>query len=165
MPDNQQPARVAPKASRPNMPGYGILAAADGAGLLPWSYVSEQMTSARNYWIATTRPDGRPHTMPVWGIWFEESFYFSTGADSRKARNLAKNPNLVVHLESGDETVILEGVAERIFGPDLIARLDQAYNAKYQFHLAGSPTYALRPRVAFAWREKDYPGSATRWQF
>jgi general stress protein 26 len=165
MPDNPQPAHVAPKASRPNMPGYGILDAESGVGLLPWSYVSEQMTSARNYWVATTRPDGRPHTMPVWGIWFEETFYFSTGPDSRKARNLAKNSNLVVHLESGDETVILEGVAERISETSLLSRLDQAYHTKYQFHLEGSPTFALRPRVAFAWREKDYPGSATRWQF
>jgi hypothetical protein len=165
MPNNEQPSRVAPKANRPNMPGYGILDAASGGGLLPWSYLSEQMARARNYWVATTRPDGRPHAMPVWGIWFEETFYFSTGADSRKGHNLAKNPNLVVHLESGDETVILEGVAEQIAEPGLLTRLDQAYHAKYQFHLEGSPSFALRPRVAFAWREKDYPGSATRWQF
>jgi hypothetical protein len=64
---NMAPRSKGPKASRPYMPGYGILDAKSGSGLLPWSVAVERLTEARNYWIATTRPDGRPHAMPVWG--------------------------------------------------------------------------------------------------
>lgn len=69
---------------------------------------------ARNYWVVTTRSDGKPHSVPVWSIWLDETFYFGTDRRSRKGRNLATNPGLVVHLESGDDVVILEGVAEEV---------------------------------------------------
>ena len=64
-------------AGRPVMP-EGYLYQHD-VRLLPWSYVSERMEQSRSYWIATTRADGRPHVMPVWGVWLDEVFYFGTG--------------------------------------------------------------------------------------
>src|SRR5205823_8491316 len=122
---------TAPRAGRPEMPsGYGINRATD-EGLLPWSFVQERLTTARNYWIATARPDGRPHVAPVWGLWLDEAFYFSTDPASRKARNLQASPALVVHLESGDDVVILEGTAERVADPYLRDRFAEAYDAKY----------------------------------
>jgi hypothetical protein len=149
--------------------GYGLLDAKGGAGLLSWDWVEERMAGARNYWIGTTRPDGRPHVMPVWGIWLGGTFYFSTGRRSRKARNLDANASLVVHLESGDEAVILEGVAERVTELPLLTQYADAYDKKYKFRPdptdAEGLVYALRPQVAFAWRERDFPGSATRWRF
>jgi len=51
---------------RPHIPGYGIPTHTEG--LLPWSFALERLEKARNYWVATTRPDGRPHTVPVWGV-------------------------------------------------------------------------------------------------
>jgi PPOX class probable F420-dependent enzyme len=148
---------------------YGLLDAGSGSGLLPWSHVEEQMAGARNYWVATTRPDGRPHVMPVWGLWFDDAFYFSTGRGARKARNLSRTPYVAVHLESGDDAVIVEGAAEEITDPALLARFADAYDAKYQFRPDTSDPdqaiYALHPRVAFAWREADFPGGATRWRF
>ena len=78
-----------PKASRPFMPGYGILDADSGRGLLPWSWAVERLSKSRNYWIASTWPDGRPHCVPVWGVWLDDGFYFSSGERSRKARNPA----------------------------------------------------------------------------
>ena len=155
-----------PAPSRPHMPEYGLLDAESGSGLFPWSHVSERMAAARNYWVATTQPDGRPHAAPVWGLWLDEAFYFGTALSSRKARNLEANPGIVVHLESGDDVVILEGIAEKVSDAALLARLDEAYFAKYKFHLDGNanPIYSLHPRVAYAWLERDFPGSATRWQ-
>src|SRR5215475_8390880 len=100
--------------NRPHMPGYGILDANDGEGLLPWEWALERLTGSHNYLLATTRPDGRPHVMPVWGLWLDGAFYFSTGRQSRKARNLRANPNCVVSTDRSDEAVILEGVAEEI---------------------------------------------------
>jgi hypothetical protein len=158
-----------PQASRPHMPGYGLVGAGDGSGLFPWSRVGQHMVAARNYWIVTTRPDDRPHCAPVWGVWLDETFFFGTGRHSRKARNLAANPALVVHLESGDDVVIVEGVAEEVADPALLGRLDVAYFEKYQVHVVEAssqePFFAVRPTVAFAWLERDLGGSATRWSF
>ena len=55
------------KAIRPKMKDYGIHEGDEG--MLTWDFVDEQMANSRNYWISTTRPDGRPHVAPVWGIW------------------------------------------------------------------------------------------------
>ncbi len=59
----------------PLMPGYGISDANSGKGLLEWSWATERLMKAHNYWLATTRPDGRPHCMPVWGIWLEDGLF------------------------------------------------------------------------------------------
>ena len=154
---------------RPEMPaGYGIHPGSEG--MLPWSWVTERLEAARNYWIGTTRPDGRPHLAPVWGVWFEDAFSFGTDPTSRKGRNLQKNPAMVVHLESGDDVVILEGRAELVTDTALAARMGEAYYAKYQVNITGpdappSGLYTLRLSVAQAWREQDFPATATRWRF
>ena len=101
-----------PRASRAGFPGYGITE--DAEGMLPWSWAVERLAVAHNYWVATASSERGPHTMPVWGLWHDDAFVFSTGAASRKARNLAADPRIVVHLESGDEVVLLEGSAEPV---------------------------------------------------
>ena len=68
--------------------GYGLLPESEGKGLLPWNWVTERLERSRNYWIATTRPDGRPHVMPVWGVWMEDALYFGTDPASVKGRNI-----------------------------------------------------------------------------
>jgi hypothetical protein len=80
--ENVQPFH--PHASRPDIPEYGILPADQGRGLLPWSWAQERLETSRNYWISTTRPDGRPHTTPIWGVWWENCFYFSAGNLTRE---------------------------------------------------------------------------------
>jgi nitroimidazol reductase NimA-like FMN-containing flavoprotein (pyridoxamine 5'-phosphate oxidase superfamily) len=147
---------------------YGI--SAELGGTPPaWDQVSQALAAAHNYWIATARPDGRPHAIPVWGAWLEGMFYFSTDPASRKGRDLAANPWLVVHLESGDGVVILEGIAEEESDAAVLTRFADAYEAKYHWRpgtdTAHGLTYALRPRVAFTWRERDFPQSVTRWRF
>lgn len=156
--------RIEPE--RPNTPEYGIHS--EDEGMLDWDWVDERVAASRNYWICTTRPDGRPHAAPVWGVWVDGTLYFGSGSSSQKARNLAANPNVVVHLESGDEVVILEGVAEVVTAPDpaLSERVSDAYEAKYGMRSDSiEGYYAVRPGVAFAWREQDFPTSATRWRF
>lgn len=151
---------MAKKISRPHMPGYGIKPENEGAGLLPYAWVEERMAAARNYWVCTVTPEGNPHAAPVWGLWHDGAFYFGTGDTSRKGRNLAANPAISVHLESGDEAVMIEGEVQTVTDAALLKTLDKAYKAKYQvpFHSA----LCVRPKVAFAWREADFPGSATR---
>jgi len=157
-----------PKAGRPVMPSdYGIRKGAKG--LLSWTHVDERMSGSRNYWVSTTRPDGRPHVMPVWGVWIERTFYFGTDRRSRKGRNLAQQPAITVHLESGDDVVIVEGVAAPVTDALLLATVDDAYNSKYGMRVVGHPgdtgIYSVSPGTVFAWREKDFPVSATRWVF
>jgi general stress protein 26 len=137
--------------------------------MLPWSWAAERLEQARNYWVSTTRPDGRPHAMPVWGIWLDGAFFFGSGRRSAKTRNLAANPAIVVHLESGDETVILEGLAEPVLDEALERRVDEVYGPKYSFTPDSSgesdPWFAVRPKRAYAWTESTYPRSATQFDF
>ncbi len=149
------------------MPGYGIQPASEGGGLLPWSWAAERLQASRNYWVATTRGNGRPHVMPVWGVWLDHTFWFSTARTSVKARNLRRDPNCVITTERADEAVILEGVAEVVGDRPLLEAPWAAYKAKYNWDLAGESMFAVRPRVAFAFIEtaEQFAGTATRWMF
>jgi len=158
-----------PKASRPYMPGYGILDAREGRGLLPWSWAAEHLSKSHNYWVATTRPSGRPHAVAVWGVWVDDIFYFSTGARSRKAQNLAGNPRCVVCTERADKAVIVEGIAIRIRHNSIPKRVMSEYSTKYKSELDPKlgPAYAVRPSVVFGFIEAadEFSGAATRWAF
>jgi hypothetical protein len=131
---------------------------------LAWSFADTRLRRAHNYWLCTTRPDGRPHAAPVWGLWEKGAFVFSTDPSSRKARNIAARASAVVHLESGDETVIVEGDVEEC---SLTRAIDAAYFRKYRIHLIGFPApsaiFRVRASVVMAWREKAFSASATRW--
>ena len=156
-----------PKAGRPIMPAlYGMAKAKRGT--MPWSDVEKQLSASRNYWVCTTRADGRPHAMPVWGFWFDGNVVFGTARETLKARNIAGNPHVVIHLESGDDAVILECTVEEmsLTDPDLRKRLDALSTRKYKMPLMIMPEsviYRARPRIVLAWREKDFPKSASRW--
>jgi nitroimidazol reductase NimA-like FMN-containing flavoprotein (pyridoxamine 5'-phosphate oxidase superfamily) len=162
-----------PQRSRPVMPpGYGVPETEEG--LLDWSWATERLEAARNYWFSTTRADGRPHAMPAWAVWLDGALYFEGSPLTRRARNLAANPAVVVHLESGDEVVILEGEARDAARPEraLAERLAAAFTAKYAATHDYRPApeqwdrgglWVLRPRIAFGWSE--FPRSTTRWHF
>jgi general stress protein 26 len=165
MPSKPQKRTAMPTPMRPDMPqGYS----APGAKMkfVPWTFAQQRLTKSHNYWICSTRPDGRPHSAPVWGVWLEGAFYFSTDPDSHKGRNLKGNPAISVHVESGDEPVILEGRVEVV---KLDKKIDAAYHRKYKMHLKDMPppvtVYRLRPITVLAWREKDFGTSATKWKF
>jgi Pyridoxamine 5'-phosphate oxidase len=109
-PKKEQPEQAtSPTASRPHIPGYGI--PKDKRGLLPWSHVVERVAKAQHYWICTVGPDGRPHATPVDGLWLDDQLFFGGSPQTRRNRNLAANPAVCVHLESGMDVVILQGAA------------------------------------------------------
>lgn len=162
---------VEPEVSRPKLAAeYGILDSVEGTGLLPWAWAAERLAGSRGYWIATTRPDGRPHVAVVWGVWLDGRFFFSTAASSQKARNLAANPACVVCPERADEAITVEGVGERVTDAPAIAAFADAYAAKYQedANTAGVWTvFQVRPSVVFAFISdaEQYSATATRWRF
>jgi general stress protein 26 len=154
-----------PKAGRPAMPDYGI---AEGkAGLLPWSWAAGILSKTQNYFLSTVRSDGRPHVMPVWGVWLGDGFYFSTGKKSVKARNLAANPNCVLCPGGADEAVILEGAAKKVTNKTVLKKFSGAYVKKYDFDPStmDEPIFVIRPRAVFGQIEKTYAKTATRWKF
>jgi pyridoxine/pyridoxamine 5'-phosphate oxidase len=101
------------RIARPHFRGLPIAEASEGTGLLPFSFVAERMQAAHGYWLATTRPDGSPHAMPLWGVWQDGAFVFDTHPLSQKAKNLEHDARAVVHVESTEEVVILEGRRRR----------------------------------------------------
>ncbi len=160
-----------PKASRPQIPGYGLAPAKKG--LLPWSWAEQRLARTVNYWITTVRPEGAPHTMVVWGVWLDGCFLFSTGAETVKARNLAANPRCIVCNDNSGEAVIVEGIAE-IAGLPERKKFISPYEKKYKWDLSSmkddmlsmkQPVFAVRPKTVFGLWEKRFTEKSTRWQF
>lgn len=162
------------RAQRPHFPeGYGLPETEDG--LLSWSRVEERLVSAQNYWLASVRPDGSPHSIPRWGVWVADAFYYDGATTTRHVRNLERNPAVTLTLESGTQVVIVEGEshAVRADPAGLGAELADAYrkyaSAGYQpgpESWAGEDGGGLRvivPVRAMAWF--DYPKDATRFVF
>lgn len=105
--------------------------------------------------------------MVVWGVWVEGCFYFSTGAQSRKARNLLANPHCVVCTEKAAEAVILEGTASPMSDAGVLDRVSPFYAKKYKpwkLDPSMGPIFQVRPDVVFGLREKTFK-AATRWVF
>jgi general stress protein 26 len=157
--------RGEPKASRMTSVGYGFERAKSPAGKrFPWRRVQRLLETARNYWIGTAGPGGRPHSAPVWGVWYKNTLYFSTGEASRKGRNLTRNPQVTVHPEVDNEAVIVEGTAQRVTSAATLRPVWKAYNKKYDWNVEGYPFYVVRPGVAYSFKE-DLAETATRWSF
>jgi nitroimidazol reductase NimA-like FMN-containing flavoprotein (pyridoxamine 5'-phosphate oxidase superfamily) len=147
------------------MPGYGLPKGTKG--LLAWQWAERRLKQSHNYVLMTVRPDATPHAMIVWGIWVDGRFYFSTGRQSRKARNLASNPACVVCTEDIAATVVVEGRAVEVADPQLVPRLADPYFRKYKpwkLDPSMGPIFEVQPRVAFGLREKTFK-DATRWRF
>ena len=161
-----------PDVSRPYMPGYGIMAASEGSGLLPWSWAAERLTRSRNYWVSSVWPNGLPHTMPVWGMWDDAVLWFSSSAGSRKTRNLAGDPRCCVTTEDAADPVVIEGAArivtELVLRQRVIDLMNDKYGTEYRVDFlnpAQNATIQVRPLRVFGLRSGDFTGSPTRWNF
>lgn len=159
--------------SRPNLGATGQLDY--DSGMLSWEFVESRMREALNFWIASAGIDGRPHAVPIWGAWLDDVFYF-VGV-GRKIRNLRANPQAVVHLESGDEVVLIEGRFEEVCHPgrELLQQVDEEFIRKYltyrpseQLNNKGKSEFppeglfAVYPQLVIAW--SGMASDATRWQ-
>ena len=140
-------AKSQPKADRPFAPGYGIVGAEDGKGLLSWAWVARKM---------------------MWGVWLDDAFFFSTGRKSRKGQNLAANPACTITNDDGEEAVVVEGLATQVQVEDAAAleRIATAYQKKYKMdpRSMGEPIFRVQPSRVFGFVEKTFPQSATRWK-
>ena len=132
-------------------------------GEAPWSTAKERLENPekpRTYWLATVREDGRPHVMPIIGLWMEGAFYCISGEGTRKARNLAREPRCVV--VTGTTTLpsldlIVDGVAAMVTDEAELRRVTEAFRTRMEWPLevrddrvvgpnaptAGPPPYAV----------------------
>lgn len=154
--------------------GYGV---PDGTeGLLAWGAVEARLMTAPQYWLATTRPDGRPHVVPRWGVWVEGRLWYDGAPTTVHVRNISRNPACTLHLEDGWQAVIVDGTSRPADAPgvDLGARLAHAYGAKYRdrgyepkpdaWEGPGAGGLAVfTPTTAVAWF--DFPTDVTRFRF
>jgi hypothetical protein len=154
--------------TRPQMPGYGV--PEDESGLLEWSAVAGRLAAAKIYWVCTASGAGVPHAVPVWGAFVDDVLYLGAGGP-RTNRNLAANPRVTVHLESGDNVVIIEGVVAPWTGASeqLGKAIDDQYAGKYDWRPSseaadggiGDGWQVIRPDKIIAWT--SFPADATRW--
>lgn len=143
---------------------------------LSWEWVEHRLSTDPIYWLVTASPGQYPSPRPVWGVLVGGRLLFGSGS-VRHRRDLVANPKAALHLGSGAEVVIVEGVIEVVDDLATRTRYVAAYNAKYDWNLVaeddgvsfsidGQPTvrgevHALMPRTVFAWIDggHDIPGT------
>ena len=163
--------------------------------LLDWSVIEARLRaglsqaegtggpSRHTCWRATINPDASPHVTGVGALWTDGCFWFETGQDTRKGRNLARDPRCTLSVAAREFDLVVEGeaavVTDQAVVADLAARwaaegwparvddTGMALTAEYSAPSAGPPpwhVYRLTPRTATAVGTVD-PGGATRWRF
>jgi nitroimidazol reductase NimA-like FMN-containing flavoprotein (pyridoxamine 5'-phosphate oxidase superfamily) len=100
-----------------------------------WEAAREVLESAQLSWISTVRADGRPHVTPLVAVWLDGALHFTTGPTEQKSRNLEADPHVVLTTGCNrwDEglDVMVEGEARRVTDPAKLARLADAWKAKW----------------------------------
>lgn len=134
-------------------------------------------------WLSTIDDDGSPHVTGLGALWLDGSFWFETGASSRKARNLARDPRCTLSLSTQEFDLVVEGTAAVVEDPEVVADLaarwaaegwpcevdgsGTALTAPFSAPSAGPPpwkVYRLAVQRATALQTIE-PGGATRWSF
>lgn len=137
-----------------------------------WADVASRLASSRNYWLATVDEDGAPHTVPVWGAVVDDALHLYTSRTSAKARHLARNPRVALHLENAEDVVIVDGRLEDLGQPsdhpDVLAALEAKYPDDADYLPSHDPYYdalfRLQPTSAKLWLLADFDGSQRRWR-
>ena len=138
-----------------------------------WREILVRFANVKNYWLHTTKPNGAPDATPVWAVTVADTCYFYTERSSVKARNLERDPRVVVHLESGADVVIVHGRMVDLGHPTHHPAVLRAFEQKYDqpeerpFLPSSDPAfdvlYSLAPRRALTWSLPDTEASTRRW--
>jgi len=185
-PHDQKLPKLKEPTSKKNLDGYG-------APIIPWQKVQNRLQQKisqapktggpdrHTAWLATSNPDGKPHVMPVGILFIDDAFYFTSGPKTRKARNIARNPDSVISIATHDFDLVVEGSATRVVDQAHLQRIADAFKkegweptvvkggltANYSAPSAGPPpwqVYEVKPETIFALGTSE-PYGATRWNF
>jgi PPOX class probable F420-dependent enzyme len=169
------------------------LGQADGLPPVDWAAVTEKLDegsapdpgalNARTTWLSTINQDGSPHVTAVGALWRDGTFWFQTGAGTRKGRNVARDPRCSVAVSVDGADVVIEGDAARVTEPGALARIAQAWadqgwpaepdssgtgiTAPFNAPSQGPPpwnVYRITPRSAIVTMSAE-PGGLTRFRF
>jgi Pyridoxamine 5'-phosphate oxidase len=164
-----------PRADRPQMSDYGV--DTPEWEPLPWTWAAERLAAGRNFWFVTASATGRPHSLPVWGVWddVEHRFGCSCAPSARKARNLRDNPHAVVTIDDTVECVSIEGTAAVLTDERRIVSWIERYLQKYQPLEPNLDADFLRANLIIEFtaqrafgvieRADEFSTRATRWTF
>jgi Pyridoxamine 5'-phosphate oxidase len=138
-----------------------------------WAEVADRLRSARSYWMTTSSPTGAPHAAPVWGVVIGSDLHLYSERRTARARHVAADPRVVVHLESAEDVVIVHGSLEDVGSPGgnpgVVAALDAKYPdpADAPYLPSADPDFdvvwVLRPQRALMWRLPQFEESQARW--
>lgn len=145
-------------------------------GMLTWDELEAKLVASEQYWMATTRADGRPHVVPRWGVWLDGKLFYDGSPATLHVRNLIQNPACTLHLEDGWQAVIVDGRSGPTEPPgiELGIRIAAAMGAKYGAKgynpepdawegLDAGGLCCFVPIKAMAWF--DFPNDVTRFGF
>jgi hypothetical protein len=156
-----------------------------GLDPIPWSRALEALESTdpdtQRSFIATTRPDGRPHLAGIGALWDQGKVYFVSGPGTRKSRNLVENDTCAISMSLTGMDLVIEGRAERVIDDETLTRVatrygdqgwparveDGAFTYDYSAPSAGPAPwdlYVVAPTTVFGVLSAE-PGGATRWRF
>jgi hypothetical protein len=165
----------------------------DGLPPVDWSDVVEKLTTgaapppdahnSRSTWLCTVNEDGSPHLTAVGALWVDGAYWFQTGSDTRKGRNVTRDPRCSIARSLQDVDVVVEGDAVRVTEPDALARIAKAWadqgwpaepdasgggiTAPFNAPAQGPPpwnVYRIETRsVTVVWSKE--PGGLTRFRF
>lgn len=116
-------------------------------GFIPWVKIDNWLRAFRSIWISTTRPNGRPHAVPVWYTWDGRNLYFMSARSLQKSKNLRRQPWIVVHAGDGDDVIILEGKVEIVTDPAELQNVELAYRTKYVDPGSGAQATIFEPEA------------------
>ena len=152
---------------------------------IPWSRAEKQLETPTDtnttHFLATVRPDGRPHVAGVGALWDDGKFYIVSGPGTRKSQNLSERPDCVISVKLADLDLVVEGAATKVTDDATLQRLAKLYDAQgwpatvengaftapYSAPSAGPPPwhlYEFTPEAAFGVATAE-PFGATRWRF
>ena len=169
------------------------LGAGDGLPPVDWDHITATLDAglapapdahnARTTWLATLNEDGSPHVTAVGALWLDGTFWFQTGAGTRKASNVARDARCSISSSIRDADVVVEGDAARVTDPALVARVAKAWadtgwpaepdasgegiTAPFNAPSQGPPpwhVYRVEPRSATVVMGTE-PGGLTRFKF
>ncbi len=166
-----------------------------GLALMDWSLIEHRLAQGvsqapdsggpnrHTCWLATINGDKSPHVTGVGALWFDGSFWFETGERTRKGRNLARDPRCTLSLATQEFDLVVEGVAERVTDPGIVAAMAEQWRAQgwpaevdesgvaltapFSAPSAGPPPWSVYRLVSHQATSllTIEPGGATRWRF